>query len=380
MKRLICLFLLLLLPFPALADELTSALDRLFPRYHTTGAVVAVARQGQIVFHYDYGYADKKQHLPVTEETYFKTASVTKLVSALGVMRLVEDGLLALEAPIGSYLGYDVVNPAHADISITLRHLMSHTSGIKGSYSSGRQLSALLASPSRWNTWAPGTRYAYSNLGAGIMGSLMEAVTGQDVNTCLREQVFAPLSIDAGYRVHLLDHPEQAALRYNSDGWLARTADFYLTEPWDPRALPESHYDLTIGDLWIRGDDLCRLGMMLANNGCLDGVRILQTTTVDAMLHTVTGRSPYGLCVERVDTLVDGLLFYGHQGMSDGVLCNLYWEPKTQFVFALITNGCDTRQDNRIALLSRQAFAHAWASYGTSYIPPEPSWLVTDEQ
>lgn len=120
--------------------------------------------------------------------------------------------------------------------------------------------------------------------------------------------------------------------------------------------------------------------MMLANNGCLDGVRILKTTTVDAMLHTVTGRSPYGLCVERVDTLVDGLLFYGHQGMSDGVLCNLYWEPKTQFVFALITNGCDTRQDNRIALLSRQAFAHAWASYGTSYIPPEPSWLVTDEQ
>lgn len=379
MKRLLCL-LLLLIPRLALADDLSAALDDIFPRYNAAGAVVVVAREGQIVYHYDYGFANKQDRLPVTGETYFKTASVTKLVSALGVMSLVEEGQLALDAPIGSYLGYDVHNPSYASTPVTLRHLMSHTSSIKGSYPTGRQLSSLLRAAGRWNAWEPGTRYEYSNLGAGIMGSLMEAVTGQDVNTCLTEKVFRPLGIDAAYRVHLLAQPEKAALRYNAEGKLARQADFYLTEAWDPHASPETHYDITIGDIWIRGDDLCRLGMMLASGGSLDGVRILQEETVDAMMHTVTAASPYGLCVERVDTLVEGTRFYGHQGMSDGVLCNLYWEPQTQFVFALITNGSVTSMDDRIAKLTRRVFTQAWASYGPGYIAPEPSWIVIDEQ
>lgn len=371
LKRLLCLLLALLSPACAAAADLGDTLDSLFRQYKAVGGVVVAARGGEIVFHYNYGWANKKEKLPVTDETYFKTASVSKLVSSLGVMRLVEDGLLDLDAPIGDYLGYPVRNPKHKDTPVTLRQLMSHTSSITGGYTGTAPLQTLLSRAAHWEKWTPGSRYDYSNLGAGVMGSLMEAVTGQDVNTYMQERVWTPLGIDAGYRVPLLDAPEQAALRYKADGTLARRADFYLSEAWDPRALPEQHYGITVGDVWIRGDDLCRIGMMMAGGGELNGVRLLREDTVTLMLSDpkgqpgVTADSPYGLCVERVTSLLPGKTLYGHQGLSDGIVCNLYWDPETQFVFALITNGSSTRMENHICKLSRKAFAAVWDAFGT---------------
>lgn len=370
LKRLLILLLAFILPVSALAEGLDNELSAIFHRYKAVGGVVVAAKDGEIVYHFDYGYASKKGKLPVTADTYFKTASVTKLISGLRVLQLVEEGKLSLDAPIGGYLGYTVENPRHPGVAVTLRQIMSHTSSICGSYTSSLTLENLLARSDRWKSWKPGTRYAYSNLGAGTMGALMEAVTGQDVNTCVKEGVFAPLGIDAGYRVHLLEHPDSAALRYNAEGKLARSSTFYLTEAWEPYALPERHYTQTIGDMWIRGDDLCRLGMMLAAGGELDGVRVLSEDTVALMtssqqgLGGITANPPYGLCVERVTSLVDGKTLYGHQGLSDGIVCNLYWEPESRFVFALITNGSSTAQENHICKLSRRAFAAVWEAYG----------------
>lgn len=370
LKRLYALLLVLMLPACAAAANLPDTLDSIFHQYKTSGAVVVVAKDGEIIFHHDYGYANKKDKLPVTKETYFKTASVSKLVSSLGIMRLVEEGRLDLDAPIGAYLGYPVENPRHKGDAVTLRQIMSHTSSICGGYLSAQPLQRLLGRADHWQKWQPGSRYDYSNMGAGIMGALMESVTGQDVNTCMKERVFTPLDIDAGYRVHLLNAPEKAAQRYNAEGRLARRTNFYLTEPWDPRPLPEQHYGITVGDVWIRGDDLCRIGMMMANGGELSGVRLLQPETVALMTSDqkgnpgVTADSPYGLCVERVNSLLKDRMLYGHQGLSDGIVCNLYWEPESQFVFALITNGSSTKMENHICKVSRKAFAAAWQVYG----------------
>lgn len=375
MKRVLVLLLCWAIPFSALAqesEELDAALAAIFPRYRTVGAVVAVAKDGELVYHYDYGWADRGQKRPVTAETYFKIASVTKMVSAMRVMQLVEAGSLDLDAPVGDYLGYEVVNPSYPDQPITLRQLMSHTSSIHGSYTSGQQLSKMLSPKNkrRWESWKPGSRYDYSNLGAGIMGSLMEAVTGQDVNTCVDEGVFQPLGIDAAFRVSLLDAPEQAALRYNTEGSLARGRNFYLNESYDPLAGPEAHYDLTIGDVWIRGDDLCRLGMLMLAGGTLGDVTLLQPETVAEMCASQQGRggvtvdSPYGLCVQRVTTLLEDRMVYGHQGLSDGILCNVYWEPESGLVFVMITNGSSCAMDNHIGKLSRRVFAQVWDRFG----------------
>ncbi|MBQ8654322.1 MAG: beta-lactamase family protein [Clostridia bacterium] len=352
-----------------LNPELDATLHRLFAQNNTTGAVVVVARGDRILYHYDYGLADKQEKKPVTPQTYFKTASVTKMISGIRVMQLVEEGKLDLDTPIDEYLGYPVKHPRYQNTPITIRMLMSHTSSIGGHYYAGSTLKTQLRNAD-WLSRRPGYYYRYSNFGAGILGSLMEIASGKDLNTCVDEGLFQPMGVDAAYRVWLLDQPDDAAMRYNEEGKAARKRNFYITEPYDPNAGAEKHYDLVVGDIWIRGDDLCRIGMMMCQGGTLDGVTILRPETIAEMTSSqqgkggVTADSPYGLCVHRAADLLPDRMVYGHQGRSDGVLCNLYWEPESGFVFALITNGCQIKLKNYICRLSRNAFAAAWAYYG----------------
>lgn len=377
MKRLLCLLLVLLMPLAALADtqadpsphaELDAAVDGILKKYKAVGAAVVVARQGEIVYHHDYGWRDKRDKLPVTPDTYFKTASVTKMICAVRIMQLVEQGRLSLDAPIGAYLGFVVYNPRYPDTPVTLRHLMSHTSSLKSSYSMSRPLDqfldAALGKTSYWNKWAPGSRFEYSNLAAGLMGPLMEIVEAQDVNSCMEEGLWGPMGLDAAFRVHLLDVPENHALRYDASGKLSRARSFYLNEAWDDFPDPMNHYKITIGDVWIRADDLCRIGMMLCAGGEWQGRDILSGESVALMKDTVMADSPYGLCVERTDTLLVGRTVYGHQGRSDGILCGLYWEEESGFVIAVMTNGSSTAQEGRIAKLTRRVFEQVWPVFG----------------
>ena len=381
LRRLVALLLtlMILLPAGALASDdpgLDAALADIFPRYKTSGAVVVVAKDGEIVYHYDYGYAYKKDKEPVTPETYFKTASVTKIVSAIRVMQLVEEGALELDRPIGDYFGFKIQNLNHRSVPVTLRQLMSHTSSLsqRGGYSREKPLNEFLDADlkhmSNWEEWAPGSKYTYSNFGAGLMGCLMEIVTQQDVNTCVTEGVFEPLGIDAAYHISLLGDPDKAAYVYKQDGTLQSSRAAYMRSQWEEEINPNKHYNITVGSLWIRGDDLCRLGIALCEGGTVDGVRLLQPETVALMMSSqqglgdVTVDSPYGLCVHRVTNLLDDRMIYGHQGLSDGILCNLYFDPETHLVFTMITNGCSTSMLDHIGKLSRRVFAEVWDRYG----------------
>ena len=381
MKRILALVLAL-----ALACAATSALaespslDEQFAKllrgHKATGAVICVAKDGEIVYEYNYGYADKRSKEKVNEDTYFRIASVTKLVTGIHVMQLVEQGKLDLDTSIGDYLGYTVKNLYWPDTPVTLRHLMSHTSSLRpyGGYSSSRKLlSDLLNAEYRrrgnWYDYAPGSKYDYSNFGAGIMGALIEAVTGKNLNTSVTDDLFSPLGIDAAYHATLLKEPEKIASVYTETGAMMKSRKVTLSEEWDGTVDPERHYRVTVGSLWIRGRDLCRLGIMLAQGGKLDGMTILQKETVEAMLADqkgqgyVTCATPYGLCVNRVDNLLKDRMIYGHQGMTEGILCNLYFDPETQFVFALITNGSSTKMNDHIGKLARKTFALAWENF-----------------
>ncbi|MGN0779275.1 MAG: serine hydrolase domain-containing protein [Aristaeellaceae bacterium] len=380
MKKLITLFLcLLLLPCHALAEssDLDAAIAKVFKNHKTTGAALYVAKDGEIVYEYLYGYADVKAGIHVSADTYFRIASVTKMVSAVHIMQLVEQGLLDLDENIGTYLGYSVTNPYAKNAPVTLRQLMTHTSSLHsdGGYSnSSNLLSDLLAdSRKKWSNfrkYAPGSAYEYSNFGAGIMGSLMEAVTGKNLNDSVVSSLFEPLGIDAGYHQTLVGTPENITALYTSEKALRVTRSKLLSDThWDSGVNPETHYRKTIGTLWMKGRDLCRIGMLLCQGGTLEGVTILQPETVAMMLADQNGQpgitcsSPYGLCVHRVSNLVKGRLLYGHQGMSGGIVCNVYFDPETQFVFALVTNGSSDSMQDRICKISRKAFHLCWQAF-----------------
>lgn len=378
------LFAALFLFSAALADVSAPSeetVNQLFKKRKTVGGMVVAAKDGEIVFSQCYGFANKVGKEPVTEETYFKLASVSKLVTAVSVMKLVENSQLDLDQDIGEILGdpaYHAANPNYPKIALTSRMLMTHTAAINdsaGAFAGMKPLNATLnpkenKKKSGFLKVKPGTEYKYSNYGAGIMGCIIEAVTEKRLSDAARELIFDPMGIDAAYDPHLLQDPEKIVSTYNADGSGNITRSYRLKQKYREEIDLDKDYADSYGGVWIRGEDLCRIGIMLCDMGVIDGRRILEEDTVREMLSSQQGKggitvdSPYGLNVERVTNLLKGKMLYGHQGMANGVLCNLYFDPETRFVFALLTNGTNVKaKEDRICLLARDLFNLMWNTY-----------------
>lgn len=358
-------------------DEIDEQLSKHLFNFKTTGAAVVVAKDGEIVYEYYYGYADKKAKDPITESTYFRLASVTKLVTAIQTMQLVEQGTLDLDRDISAYLGYNIRNLYHKNKPITLRMLMTHTSSLNtlgGYYNEKNTLSSLISvkhsNRSDWYDEVPGTNYRYSNFGAGIIGSIIENSTGTNIDDNLQQNIFGPLNISASYSAGLLPDSENVANLYNSDGSMDQSKEVSLNKEWDEGVNPDAHYRITIGSLWMRAKDLCKIGILLSNGGSYNGITLLQKETVDEMMKEqrgkggVTAKTPYGLCIHHETTLVNGKTFYGHQGLSNGILTNLYYDPENRFVFVFCSNGCHNQLENRVGKLTRRIFAVVWDAFG----------------
>ena len=379
----ICCALALLLSCAAAQAAAPSEEDvrMTFKKYKTSGGMVLAAKDGQIVFQQCYGWANKKSEEKVTPEHYFKLASVSKLVTALPLMKLAEDGRLDLDQNIGQILGdppFQAASGKYPKVSITSRMLMTHTAAIndsKGLFMKGKPLSEALnpkknRSGSGFLDRQPGTYYKYSNYGAGILGCVLEAVTGKRLSDAARELIFDPMGIDAAYDPHALQEPEKIVNTYRANGNSHITRSFRLKESYREQINLDKDYKESYGGLWIRGEDLCRIGIMLCDNGEIDGQQILKPETVQEMLSSqkgkggITADSPYGLNVERVTNLLDGKMIYGHQGLAEGVLCSLYFDPDTRFVFALVTNGCNVNaKDDHICGLSRKLFETMYSAF-----------------
>lgn len=380
-----CALALLFSCLPAAAGSVPDeeAVRMTFKKYKTSGGMVLAAKDGEIVYRQCYGWANKKAEEKVSEDTYFKLASVSKLVTALPVMKLAEEGRLDLDENIGHILGnpsFEAASAKYSKKSITSRMLMTHTAAIndsKGMFMKGKNLTEAL-NPKKNKTGSgfldrqPGTYYKYSNYGAGILGCIIEAVTGERLTDAARELVFDAMGIDAAYDPHLLQDPEKIVSTYRANGNLHITRSYRLKQAYRETVNLDKDYNESYGGLWIRGEDLCRIGIMLCNYGEIGGKRILREDTVREMLSSQQGKggitedSPYGLNVERVTNLVSGKTVYGHQGMAEGVLCSLYFDPETNFVFALLTNGCNVNaKDDHICTLSRKLFEMMWSSFAT---------------
>ncbi len=148
---------------------------------------MAATKDGDLVFEGAWGLRDRDNGLPVTPDSLFRMASVTKPISAMAMMTLVDEDKVQLDADIGEYLGYQVRNPRWPDVPVTLRQLMTHTSTLveRGSYNKilaggmpAYKLSEVLQhgslgdDPDNWLPDRPGTRYDYSSFGSGVMGAV----------------------------------------------------------------------------------------------------------------------------------------------------------------------------------------------------------------
>ena len=252
----------------------------------------------------------------------------------------VELGEWDLDANIGVYLGgsspFFAASPRYKTVGITSRMLMSHTSSIWFDKFNPKppMLKALNVKTSHREYFyqdKPGTRMHYSNYGAGILGVIIELLTNRRLDDAVAELIFDPMGLDAGYSPEYLRNPTgitSEVIREYGEG-----------------IDPDIDYALSYGNCWMTCSDLCRIGIMLCDYGMFNGQRILQEETVREMMSSQKGKggitvdSLYGLNVQRqkMPSLLPDRLFYGHQGMSDNVLCALFYEPETRFVFAMVS-------------------------------------------
>jgi CubicO group peptidase (beta-lactamase class C family) len=183
-------------------------------RWPTAGLAVGVVRDGSLAWFHGHGVADTGSGRPVDRDTVFRIASISKTFTAIAVMQLSEQGLVDLDAPASDYLrGYPLVPAKAAFRPATLRHLLTHTAGVRAV----RGPSDLLRPALGWGVRAggpapslaeyyrgglridvePGTKWAYSNHGFATLGQIVEDVSGLPLDRYLRERVFAPLGMES---------------------------------------------------------------------------------------------------------------------------------------------------------------------------------------
>ena len=253
--------------------EAEAAATQVFKNAKVRSGVLIVGKYGAPLVQTAYGVRNRAKD-PVTLNTQFRVASVTKLVTAIGLMRLWDAGLFDLDAPLSDYLPMPVVNPAWPTQEVTARQILSHTSSIRDGESYLTSLSApppfpdLLAKDCFAKT-APGTQWDYSNLAAGIAGCVLEGALQKPFDRIMRETVFEPLNIDASF------HP----------GRIGGT----LSDAW--RLLPLKR-DGPQG--LLKGGELARVVERHACVGCRPGSRRTRITALERVddygVHLLLGK------------------------------------------------------------------------------------------
>ena len=252
--------------------------------------------------------------VPADQHTLYRIASISKMMTTLALMMLVEQGKLALDADCSGYLGFALRNPNFPARAITLRTLLTHTSSLRDdagySWPCDTALSTVLvpgtARFGKGEMWArnagPGAYFTYCNLGWGVIGTIMERVTGERFDRLMKRLLLAPMGLRGGFNPSELSAADLANVAtiyrkrsvdtevWNAAGpWIAQVDDYSAHAPAAPagirayapgtNATPFS----PTGGLRISAYDMGQVMLMLMNEGVHQGRRILKPATIAAM-------------------------------------------------------------------------------------------------
>jgi CubicO group peptidase (beta-lactamase class C family) len=274
------------------------------------GAAVLVAREGKVVFSKGYRLADVEHAIPIQPDTRFNIASITKPFTALAILKLREEKKLSLDDPLAHYL------PGTPNASrVTLRQLLSHTSGLPDFVSFDQAMSGPL-------DFAPGDRLNYTNLGYTALGRVIEKASGQSYEDYLRRVILAPLGMASTTVDHGSSGGRALGYRFGDD------ARFVAVEPVDRTPDPAA------GGLVSTVEDLFKLDQALYGDSLLPRTAIDEAFTPVRLADGHKGGYGYGWMVGRFR----GLSEIGHGGDIDGFNGYLARYPGERFTVIVLAN------------------------------------------
>jgi D-alanyl-D-alanine carboxypeptidase len=324
-------------PAPSAAQRLQAALETVAEDQHALGVSAAVIIPGAAAWSGTFGRADPDAQRPVTPDTVFAIASITKTYVAALVLRLVERGALRLDAPLSAYLD----PPAAVDPAVTVRQLLNQTSGVGDYVGNDDLLRTAADQPSRaWTPdelltfigppdFAPGTDWGYSNANYLLLGQLIVAVTGRSVEANLSDLTER---LDLAATVFQPDRAPTGSLAIGSSFFVGGSTD-------DGSGLLPNRGGATLA--WAAGGIASTASEVARWGEALYGGRVLTPASMAAMLEMVPvvddDLQAYGLGVELRQT--GGVEAIGHNGRTLGYATRLDYLRESGICIAVLANA-----------------------------------------
>ncbi|WP_426174621.1 serine hydrolase domain-containing protein [Massilia sp. TWR1-2-2] len=351
---------------------------------------VLAIRAGKVVYERQFGQrflgAAAAPSRPADQHTLYRIASISKMMTTLGVMMLVEQGKLALDADAGAYLGFPLRNPNFPQRVVTLRTLLNHTSSLRDdagySWPADTALSTILVPGARGHgkggMWAanagPGAYFTYCNLNWGVIGTVMERVTGERFDRLMKRLLQGPMGLHGGFNVSELSPQDLANLAtlyrkrtvdtevWDTAGpWIAQVDDYSAGPPAPPAGVASyvagtnaTPFSPT-GGLRISAHDMGQVMLMLMNGGRHQGRQMLSPASIERIFArewTYDGSNGdtsgglfqcWGLGNQQFPDpqLVEGAAFkgFGHLGEAYGLMSVFVFDPVTKNGMVALVGG-----------------------------------------
>lgn len=295
-------------------DELDARILQILEEHNAPGMIGAVVYGNEIIWQGALGVANKELNQPVTHNTLFRVASISKSIVSLSILKLVERGELNLDDVISDLIpDVGIQNPWQDTDPIRLVHTLEHTAGFDDihfrdfAYSdptTTTQEGIEFNNGSKTARWRPGTRMSYSNIGPPIAALALEKVSGQTFESFAQTEIFDPL----GMNTATFFFDDAVASSYSSDNTNVPYVNI-LVRP--------------SGAMNVTSLDMAQLLKMYNGQGSLDGYQLIQPETLQRMerpettLAAASGiETGYGL--SNMTTIRNGFTFHGHDGGIDG--------------------------------------------------------------
>ncbi|HEX4792153.1 MAG TPA: serine hydrolase domain-containing protein [Humisphaera sp.] len=295
---------------PPASPEVAAAMQPYFDQYKLAGVIGIIAdKSGKLHYKNLIGYADVEAKKPISEDDVFWVASMSKMFVGASIMMLADEGKVSLDDPVTKFIPQlskwmvaEEKDATHVLLKpvvrpVTVRHVLSHTSGLTA-MSELQQIAGADSTPLKARAlssvtgplqWQPGEKYQYGNQGMNIAARIVEIASGMPYEQFLQTRFFDPLGMSE-------------TTFWPSDAQIARLAGAYgpnkekngyargdvrfLTKPFSDRV---HRYPEAAGGLFSTTHDIFRYGLMLANDGQLDGRRYLSHAVMDELRKEQTG-------------------------------------------------------------------------------------------
>ncbi len=299
------------------------------------GIACCVVKDNRMIWSGAYGWANIEKGIPMSIDGIMNIASISKIFTATAVMQLWEKEMLRLDTDINLYLPFPVRNPHHPETPITIFHLLTHTSSIvdgdyyKASYSDGDPVISLedwiagylepgaqfYSEEQNFLQDEPGSKHEYSNVGYGLLGYLVEWISGMPFNEYCRLHIQEPLGMEqSGWFIHEIDSSRHIT-PYEFADQQNQPLELYSFPNYPDGLLRTSVHELSFFLLAIMNEGKC------------NQVRILEKSTLKEMLQPVVETDDgQGLCWHQIKFEA----LWGHSGGDPGVATYMFFNPRTR--------------------------------------------------